>query len=50
MKGKKVRVDKEDQFVHPNFMPAIINIDDFNMKYRCAERNYSEESPYEYKY
>ncbi|TEB05434.1 Recombinase [Pelotomaculum schinkii] len=31
MKGKKVGVDKEEQFVHPDFMPAIINKEDFNM-------------------
>ena len=42
MKGKKVRVDKEDQFVHPDFMPAIINKDDFNIAQQIFEKRFNE--------
>jgi len=31
MKGRKVKVPQEEQFVHEDFMPVIINKDDFNM-------------------
>jgi hypothetical protein len=42
MKCKKVRVNKENQFVHPNFMPAIISEDDFNMAQQIFEKRFNE--------
>ena len=38
MKGKKVRVDEKEQYIHPNFMPAIISQEDFDQVKAIFER------------
>jgi DNA invertase Pin-like site-specific DNA recombinase len=42
MKGKKVRVDEQEQYVHPDFMPAIIDKEDFNMAQQIFEKRFNE--------
>jgi DNA invertase Pin-like site-specific DNA recombinase len=42
MKGKKIRVDEQDQYVHPDFMPAIIDKDDFDMVQQIFDKRFNE--------
>ncbi len=42
MKGKKVKVPEEEQFVHENFMLAIINKEDFDMVQELFDRRVEE--------
>lgn len=42
MKGKKVNVAEEEQCVHQDFMPAIIDKDDFYMTQQIFEKRFNE--------
>lgn len=42
MKGKKVKVAQEEQYVHHDYMPAIIDKDDFYMAQQIFEKRFNE--------
>ncbi len=42
MKGKKVKVPEDEQFIHENFMPAIINEEDFYMVQELFDKRVEE--------